>query len=214
MFLMNYLFDFNRTDAIFSGDAGGVLLKSKNWLKLNPTRHLPTLPAVPEPGDPFPAGFNPEVAFWEDQGDMDSGTLLIGSTPPPATDEGNVGIRIIPDPTSTFALPLGAGGATLTLVVCFGKPSPARQPRSSPFELAPGIAKTTFTLVAQPSNTVDSSGNDVGWFLPLGLIKFRPTVPPFTKHRTFRFEFSVGIEVVSGTDTRHFSHDPDMDIGV
>ena len=213
MFLMNYLFDFNRQDAIFSGDAGGVLLRSKNWLKLNPAKHLPGLPAVPEPGDPIPAGFNPEVAFWEDQGDMDSGTILIGSTPPPTADEGNVGIRIMPDPNG-FPLPLGAAGATLTLAVCFGKPSPARQTRSSPFELAPGVARTTYTLVAQNSNTVDAAGGPVGWFFPLGLIKFRPTVPPFTKHRTFRFEFSVGIEVLSGGVTRQFSHDPDMDIGV
>src|SRR5215471_7316761 len=126
MFLMNYLFDFSRPDAIFSGDApGGVLFKSKNWLKLKPG-------VVPEPGVPFPPGFNPEVATWEDQGDMDSGTILIGSTPPPTADEGNVGIRIIPDPRGP-AVPIGAGGATLALVVCFGKPSPGGQKRASPF---------------------------------------------------------------------------------
>src|SRR5215472_17794498 len=113
----------------------------------------------------------------------------------------------MPDPNGP-TLPLGPAGATLTLSVCFGKPSPARQNRASPFELAPGIARTTYTLVAQNSNTVDVGGAPVAWFFPLGLIKFRPTAPP---SRTFRFEFSVGIEVVSGGVTRQFSHDPDMD---
>ncbi len=82
MYLMNYVFNFPKPEGIFSGDApGGVMFKSKNWLKLNPTSHLPGLPAVAEPADPIPPGFNPEVAVWDDQGDMDSGTLLILSTP-------------------------------------------------------------------------------------------------------------------------------------
>src|SRR5262249_13032973 len=134
MFLMNFLFDFTKDDGVFSGDApGGVLFKSKNWIKLNPARNLPGLPPVPEPGDPFPPGFNPEFAFWENQGDMDSGTLLIQGTTSGGSDaEGNVGIRIIPDPRNPVAL--GPAGASLTLSVCFGKPSPARQPRASPFE--------------------------------------------------------------------------------
>ena len=216
MFLMNYVFDFSRPEAVFSGDiGGGMLLRSKNWYKLDPTRHLPGLPAVPEPVDPIPAGFNPEVAFWVDQGDMDSGTILIPSTPPPpgADVEGNVGIRFLPDPRGP-ALPLGPGGATLTVAVCFGKASPARQPRSSPFEIAAGVAKTTFTFFNEESNRLDAAGTPVSWFFPLGFVRFRPTSPPFTRHRTFRFEFSVGIEVVSGGQTRHYSHDPDMDIGL
>jgi hypothetical protein len=212
MFLMNYLFDFTKDEGVFAGDAGGVLLTSKNWLKLNPIKHLPGLPAVPEPGDPIPAGFNPELAFWEDQGDMDSGTLLIPSTPAGADVEGNIGIRIAPDPAAP--VPLGAGGADLQLVVCFGKPSPARQPRSSPFEISPGRAKTTFVFPLTKSNQIDSQGNPASWFFPIGFVKFRPQSPPFTRHRTFSFEYSVGIEVRSGGQTRHYSHDPQMDIGL
>src|SRR6266851_8909427 len=108
MFMMNYLFDFNETEGVFSGDRSpGPLLTSKNWLKLTPT------PAVPEPGTPFPAGFNPEIGDWSDLGDMDSGSILIPSTPPPTADEGNIGIRIALDPRSPIALPLGPAGADL-----------------------------------------------------------------------------------------------------
>ena len=65
MYMMNYLFDFNRDTGLFSGDrtastkklAGlpNELYTSKNWLKFKPTA------TVPEPGSPFPAIFNPEL---------------------------------------------------------------------------------------------------------------------------------------------------------
>src|SRR5215831_17245610 len=100
MFMMNYLFDFREKTGKFSGDRRtpahpGVLFSSTNWLKL-----VPTPPAIPEP-PPFAAGtpFDPEPATFTDLLDMDSGTLLILSTPgvgggvPPIQDESNLGIR-------------------------------------------------------------------------------------------------------------------------
>ena len=208
MFLMNFLFDFGQTEGGFSGDRRtnppnpprDERFSSKNWLKLVPNA------AVPEPGNPFPAAFNPELAVWQDQGDMDSGTILLPSSPLP--DESNVGIRIALDPNAP-AIALGPAGAELTLAVCFGKPSQARQRRSSPFEIAPGVVQTTFVFVNQKSNRVDAVAVPMSWFFPLGLVKFRPAGP---KHRTHRYEFSVGISVSSGGQIRHFSHDPEMDI--
>src|SRR5437870_3455145 len=144
MFLMNYLFDFDIKAGRFSGDRRalghpGVLFSSTEWLKLVPT------PGTPEPA-PFVAGtpFDPEPATWEDLLDMDSGTLLIESTPgvgtgvPPIPDESNVGIRIALDPDSAATPGLAATPPIVELAICFGKPNPARQPRSSPFFLPPG----------------------------------------------------------------------------
>ncbi len=56
MFMMNFLFDFTNDDATFGGDVAslGFLGRSKNWLKLDPTRNLPGLPPVPEPAPDFP----------------------------------------------------------------------------------------------------------------------------------------------------------------
>ena len=207
MFLMNYLFKFSQLDAAFSGDpaTGGVLAKSKNWLKLDATS------AIPEPPDPIPQTFNPELAVWLDLGDMDSGSILIPTSPSGADIEGNVGIRFAPDPRSP--LPLGPGGARLTASVCFGKPGPARQPRCSPFEVSPGVAKSTFTFFDKESNRLDKSGAPASWFFPLGFIRHRPE-PDKGKHRIHRYQYSVGIVVVSGGVEHHFSHDPDMDIGL
>jgi hypothetical protein len=218
MFLMNFLFDFDQKTGIFSGDrsdkappgAKPELYTSKNWLKLTPTA------AIPEPGNPFPPGFNPEAATWEDQGDMDSGSLLVPKSPAP--DDGNIGIRIALDPNSQMALPINLGPGTvtapsadLTLVVCFGKPSQGKQPRSSPFEdaTAAKAVQTTFVHSNQKSNQVDAAGNPISWFFPLGMVAFRPKG---SKHRTHRYEFAVGVTVTSLGVTRHFSHDPEMDI--
>ena len=213
MFLMNYLFDFSKLNAAFSGDAAGVLNNSKNWYKLDPTANHPGLPAIPEPPDPIPLGFNPELAVWLDLGDMDSGSILIPTSPAGADIEGNVGIRIAPDPKSTFPLPLGPGGARLTASVCFGRPAPARQPRCSPFEVSGGVAKSTFTFFDTESNRLDRLGAPASWFFPLGFIRHRPKAAE-GKHRIHRYQYSVGIVVVSGGVEHHFSHDPDMDIGL
>ncbi len=217
MFLMNYLFNFSEDKAIFAGDGTGVLNQSKNWLKLDPLHNLPALPAVAEPTTMAAlSAINPELAVWIDQGDMDSGSILIPSTPArtsevPTDLEGGIGIRIAPHPDGTPVL-LGVGGAKLTVTVCFGKAQPARQPRASPLEISAGVAKSTFTFFNSESNRVDASGVPTSWYFPLDFIKHRPRFNE-GKHRIHRYEFSVGIVVVSGGVERHYSHDPDMDIG-
>ena len=212
MYMMNYLFDFNRDTGLFSGDrtastkklAGlpNELYTSKNWLKFKPTA------TVPKPGSPFPAIFNPETLTWEDLEDMDSGTLLIPKST--GADDGNVGIRIALDPDSSSApIPLGAAGAQLTVVVCFGKPVQGTQKRASPFEDGGAAVKTTYVFANQPSNQ-QYLGNPISWFFALDLVKFRP--PVGKKNRTHRYEFAVGVTVTSGGITHHYSHDPEMDI--
>src|SRR6266436_9610026 len=121
MYLMNFLFDFNTRTGLFSGNRTdpkpplpplpkrGVLFTSVNWLKLIPNA------AVLEP-NPLTAAFNPEPATWEDLLDMDSGTLLVQSTPPPAIDEGNVGVRVGLDPDGGVATAaLAAAPPVLTI---------------------------------------------------------------------------------------------------
>ena len=219
MFLMNFLFDFDDRSGSFSGDRTSAarpsyLFTSKNWLKLIPS------PGVPEPNPAtFPA-FNPELpnANWSDEKDMDSGALLLPSTPAPNPDEGHIGIRIALDPNSTAVVPLGPAGVDLTLAVCFGRPAQSRQTRSSPFfeGVAPNqVVQTTFVFTDQKSNRVNGAG-PVSWFFPLGLVKHRTNI--ISRHRTHRYEFSVGMTVtrVTGglTEVHHYSHDPEMDVAL
>jgi len=220
MYLMNFLFDFKVTTGLFSGDRRepkpplpprplrSNLFTSVNWLKLNPNA------AVAEP-NPLNAGFNPEPGDWDDLLDMDSGTLLVQSTPPPAIDEGNVGVRIGLDPDSKTTPGLTAAPPVLTISVCFGKPAPAGQRRASPFYVPPGAAppdqlvQTTFVQTFAAPVRPDVLGNPT-WFFPIGLVRFRPIG---SIHRTHRYEFSVGIIVDNAGVVQHYSHDPDMDVG-
>jgi len=212
MYLMNYLFDFNQTDGIFSGDrtaqapnpAAAPLYASKNWLYLDTTQ-----PGVVEPGTPIPPGFNPDVLPWINLGDMDTGILLVSQSPPP--DDSNFGIRIAQDPLSAPPLVLGGGGPQLTISVCFGKPNRFGRGRTSPFDDGPPArsVKNTYILPLQTSNRVDPLGNPISWFFGLDMVDpvFRP------KHgRSSRYEFTVGVIVTNGVVNRHYSHDPEMDI--
>ena len=227
MFLMNYLFNFDITTGAFSGDRiedphTGKLYTSTNWLKLDNG-------VTPEPA-PFIQGassFDPDVlerATWIDIMDMDSGTLLVLSTPgvgngkPPVRDESNFGIRIGLDPNSAATPGLAADPPVIELAVCFGKPSAVHQTRSSPFYLpstpetpaADQIVQTTFIHTFEAPTGHDTLGNPT-WFYPIGLARFRPTG---SEHKTHRYEFAVGITVKDGNVIHHYSHDPDMDIGL
>ncbi len=211
MFMLNFLFDFNEKSGAFSGDrrtpgsGRDERFTSKNWLKL-----IPTL-ANPEPGDPFPPTFDPETATWVDLGDIESGSIIIPKSAAP--DDGSIGIRIAPDPDSTFLLPLGPTGAELTLAVCFGRPTQARQLTHSPFVEADGTVLTTFVFSDTKTNTT-LAGGPVGWFFPLARVTKRPKgLPAGGKHQAHSYEFSVGVKVKSGGVTRHYGQDPQMDIG-
>jgi hypothetical protein len=223
MFLMNYLVDFHETKGLFTGDRRkpppyvpplpdrSVLFTSVNWLKLKPTAAMaePTPVTVPQ--------FNPELATWEDLLDMDSGTLVINSSDAGIQDEGHVGIRIGLDPNNTVETPaLRAAPPVVTLSICFGRPAAARQRRASPFYSPAGatpanqIVQTTFVKDFPVPNFTDSEGNPT-WFYPIGLIRFRPDG---SRHRTHRYEFSVGVTMQdTAGNVHHYSHDPDMDIG-
>ena len=145
---------------------------------------------------------------------MDSGGLLIPKSAPP--DDSNIGIRFALDPTSQVALPISLGptaaAAVLTLTVCFGRPSQARQNRASPFEdtTAAKAVQTTFVFPNLKSNQIDAAGNPISWYFPMSIVSFRPAAN--AKHRAHRYEFSVGITVTSLGVTRHFSHDPEMEV--
>jgi hypothetical protein len=149
-----------------------------------------------------------------DLGDMDSGSLLVPQSPPP--DDSNIGIRVALDPGSDRKLSITLGqhaqDAILNLAVCFGRPSQAAQFRASPFEdSTPAKAvKTTYLFANHKANQVDGRGNAISWFFPLDMVKFRP--PANRKNRTHRYEFSVGMTLTSGGVTRHYSHDPEMDV--
>ena len=116
------------------------LAHSKAWLKLRRAEPEPPTSGIPN-------GWNPEEFNWRDLGAMETGSIFIPSHPrrsfaSPAvmTDtKGNVGIRIA---SQNPALTLGSAGAKLELVVCFGKPSPSKQPRASPFQNTDGSPKT------------------------------------------------------------------------
>lgn len=186
MYTLNALFDLSKKDGRLSGDRpGGILNKSLNWLRLTD----------PEPADPNPPAFDPEGASWSDLGE--AGTLLLPGTP----DPGRICIRVVPDPNG----PPVPAGATLQLVVCFGRPTRAHQPQASPFTDGTGAPSVLTTFVFGPVTRNTSAG----WFFPLGKIATKPGNP----NLTHRYEFSIGIVVTSGGVTRHYGEDPEMDVG-
>ena len=222
MFLMNFLFDFNDLNGIFSGDrrdAGpenprrSELYTSKNWLKLIPNA------AVGEPPAIFPALFDPDKAAWNDLLDMDSGSHFMPSTPATRPDENHIGIRLGLDPETKISLAgLKAKPPTIQISVCFGRPYVTLQTRASPFyapasELDPKlqVVQTTFIQTFTAPTGKDDLLHPT-WFRHLGLVQYRP-MP--NENRNHRYQFSVGIIVTSadGTKVHHYSHDPEMDIG-
>lgn len=204
MFLMNFLFDAGDNSGLFGLDvpgigAGQVLKKSKNWLKLDNA-------AVAEPADGELPGLDPDRLPWIDEGEMDSAALLLPSAPQGKPDESSVGIRLaVRDGSSQVP-----SGATMTVTVCFGRPSQARQKRASPFQDAQGNILTTFVFTNEKANRRDENGNPV-WYFPVGRIH-ADARPKGSKHQAHRFEFSVGAILNDGTKEIHYSHDPEMDV--
>jgi hypothetical protein len=99
----------------------------------------------------------------------------------------------------------------MTVTVCFGRPSQARQKRASPFQAPNGNIRTTFVFADQPANRTDAIGNPV-WYFPIGRVH-DDARPKGSKHKAHRFEFSVGAILKDGTkELLHFSHDPEMDV--
>lgn len=202
MYTFNLLFNFGETNGRFDGDRGGTLNKSKNWLRLK-------LNTESEPADPDPSVFNPErPGIWKDLGE--AGTLLLRRNSNPGT----ICIRIAPSPEdagTTPATPALPAGATLQLAVTFGRPVRANQPQASPFKDGSEV-RTTFVFGPMTRNSTTVGGaTPSAWFFPLGTIA--PPVAPGDADLTERYEFSLGIIVVSGGVTRHFGEDPEMDVG-
>lgn len=202
MYLMTYLFDFPKDHGKFAGDSGypGKIKGSKNWHKLDITG------TVSEPVPPLLSTFDTEGAKWKGHGDMDTGSIVIPNKPAKAS----VGIRFAIN-QSVLSGPFPAG-ATLECVICFGKPTQAAQAKSSPFLNRDQSAKTTFHFPETLPNKVDPNGDPV-WFFPLGFIElFADSANG--EDRCNRHEFAVGIIVRSPAGIeRHYSHDPEMDIG-
>ena len=212
MYLMNYLVDFNDRDGAFSGDrttppgggpARSSLFTSKNWLKLLPSA------GVPEPPDPFPAAFNPDAGNWDNLNDMDSGTILINSATGGAPKDDSLGLRIGLDPDSAATPGLKAAPPVVTIMLCFGRPSLAKQKRASPFEMG-GTARTTFTQTFNAPTGADSLGNPT-WFMPIDFIRFRGGLK---NHRSNPYEFALGVIMTANRVVHHYSHDPQMDVGL
>lgn len=196
MYMLNLLFEWAETNGRFRGDRpGGVLNRSMNWLQLDPL--------TPEPVGAALAAFDPETAGWNDLGQAQ--TLLIPSRGRPPSPE-NLCIRVRSDPNDA-GFPIGAGGATLQLAVCFGRAVKARQAQASPLtdnNAAGGPVMTTFISGVGTTNTA------VAWFFPLGQIMARPGNPNLTD----RYEFSVGAIVTRGGVTHYYGEDPEVDIGL
>lgn len=204
MFLMNFLFDAGDKSGLFGLDvagigAGQVLKKSKNWLKLDNT-------AAAEPADGELPGLDPDRLPWIDEGEMDSAALLLPRAPEGKPDESSIGIRLaLRDGSSPVS-----SGATMTVTVCFGRPSQAKQKRASPFQAANGNILTTFVFAGEKANRVDANGSPV-WYFPIGRVH-EDARPKGSKHKAHRFEFSVGAILKDGTQEIHYSHDPEMDV--
>lgn len=203
MYTLNLLFNFGQTNGRFDGDkAGGVLGKSKNWLRLKTA-------IEPEPANPDPAVFDPErPAIWKDLGE--AGTLLLHRTP---ADPGTICIRVAASPvdaTTVPPTPALPANATVQLVVTFGRPVRANQSQASPFvDGAEPSVKTTF--VFGPIQRNSPAAAPVAWFFPLG--KIAPPAAGRDPDLADRYEFSVGVIVTSGGLTRHYGEDPEMDVG-
>jgi len=201
MFALNLLFDLSKRDGLFSGDCttGGTgipaeLRKSLNWLKWKgpPPPDPPDMPNPPGTSPPF----DPEASnSWKDL--RQAGALLLSKNKQP----GWICIRAMPDPRG----PAPAAGATLQLVVSFGRPARFYQPQASPFThdgQESGNIITTFVKGPAQMNT------SRGWWFPLGQI----AIPQTEEHLAHRYEFSVGLIVKSGAQEFHYGEDPEMDI--
>lgn len=225
MFMLNLLFDLNDDNGQFSLNApgGGAFRRSKDWLKLKA--------APPDPAPVFlvppSKSIHPGVQVdWDPVGDCETGPLHI-----PHDVAGETGIiavrfahRPLPGPNP---IPPGLAGATLTYAVCFGRPTMlAPGGVASPFwetpvPVAPAQRRTltTFVGVGELPYALDS-GLPVGWCFHLAVVNNRPggvsTGNPHAVHFPRRYEFAVGITVTTvgpPSVTRHYSLDPDMDIG-
>jgi len=138
--------------------------------------------------------------------------------PKTSSEEGNIGIRIAPFPGSVFDLRTGG----LQLAVCFVRPTNPNSQVESPFKNN-GSTKTTFLFsgagVGLAPNLKDSAGSPTGWFFYLGKIADRPDNPghkPHRLHNSRRHQYALGIivkQTLAVTDERHFSLDPEMEIG-
>lgn len=209
MYTLNLLFDFDENNGRFSGDsttAPGALNTSMNWLRLKKSEK--------EPPDPNPPAFNPERnAIWDNLKEANA-TLLVSHKAQRRT----LCFRAAPDPDK----PSPPSDLKLQLVVCFGRPTKARQPQASPFTQAQdGSVLTTFVTDPMPMNSPKGLNADgtakpgnVAWFLPLGTME--PKLLPQDENKTHRYEFAVGFlaSSVSAKKTRHYGEDPEIDIGV
>lgn len=216
MFMLNLLFDFAREDGLFRGDASGSggnpLRRSKNWLKLRAAFPEPAA-FPPFPGVP-PLPFDPDdTVKWSNVGDAESGSLHLPHT---VVEEGNIGVRVAHHPDSSFPFILANG--RVQLAVCFGRPTMPNQQIASPFS-SPFI-KTTFIVSDGLAGNGLPANTPAGWFFHVGLVNKRPSQggEPATKNTARRFEYSVGIIVKHPNSAgqiveRHYSLDPEMDIG-
>ena len=197
MYVYNLLFNFDKTDGLFSGDDDNTgtgipaaLRASKNWLERRPG------------GGPF----DPEGDVWENLGEAT--TLMLSSTP----DPGDICIRVAPD--TRGAIPSAA--ATLQLAVSFGRPVLFSQKHASPFThdgTPGGNVRTTFISVPEPP-LMGKRNTSRGWFFNLGSIARRPDAGPGgNKRLVHRYEFSLGVIVTDGSTVRHYGEDQEIDVG-
>jgi len=208
MYLMNFLFDMSKKKGVFSGDrteqaptpAQKPLYTSPNWLEL-----IGTLPAT--------GPFDPDARLWIDLGEMDTATLLISEREPVR----DLGIRIAGDPKGPVLD--STKPTTLTLSVCFGRPSHTKQDVASPLVDTAGNVVTTIVQVGMTPTGWNARvpalppGSDPYWFIPLGKVALFPDKP----RRSHRYQFSVGAvikgTIIAGaTEEHHYSHDPEMDV--
>lgn len=188
MYMLNLLFDLNRSDGVFSGDqAGGVLMVSRNWLKLQA---------------PDPPNLNPEAppAAWENLGAA-TGVLLI-----PNALGHLIAVRIAPIPNMNPPLD---PNATLDLVVAFGAPLKAKQVSASPFKGPANQVLTTF-ISSGPMSSPPSGNPKVGWYCRLGSIVTLPTHP----NKVHSYEFTLGAIITSGATVCQYGIDPEMDVSL
>ena len=184
MFMFNLLFDFSKTDGLFSGDftgAGSTILdKSKNWLK-QPQR---------DPPDPFNTPHP-----WED---LLEGTLLV---PNPIGEA--IGVRIAPHKNGP---PLTA--PTLDLMVSFGSRDLARTPFASPFATAAGETIATFSHIGVALPAVGY------WYFKLDKIAKASAHANKAHRYEFVVGTIIKDIQGGVLLTRTFGHDPQMDIGL
>jgi hypothetical protein len=165
MFMLNLLFDLTQADGIFSGDRpGGVLNKSKNWLRL-PNFDVPGIdPAHP----PVP---------WQDLGE---GPLIIATNKPGnVPDPHMLRIRIAPVPGTA-----PDNNATIDGMVAFGSRDVVRTPYGSPF-----IGPAGETLTAFPLNAKGLT--PAGWHFPIDKLARKPDDP--NKVHQYEFVVAVKI---------------------